>query len=186
MEEQWVVYRCKLKEVWLEHPEWSRRVLAEAVGRSKAWVKKWLHRIRSTTPEDQEVLNGHSHVRKRPPARVAPEVVNRILKIRDGSPLKLGRTPGPLTILYYLNRDPTLTNAGWVIPRSTRTIWKILHAHHRIVRLGHRLHEPEERPAPGVEWGMDFHDVCSVPADPKGKQQHVVEVLPKDIGTMST
>ena len=25
MEEQWVVDRCKLREVWLEHPEWSER-----------------------------------------------------------------------------------------------------------------------------------------------------------------
>jgi hypothetical protein len=30
---------------------------------------------------------------------------------------------------------------------------------------------------PGVEWGMDFHDVSTVPADPGGKQQHVVEIL---------
>jgi len=53
MEEQWVVDRCKLREVWLEHPEWNRRLLAEAVGYSKSWVKKWLHRIRSTTPEEE-------------------------------------------------------------------------------------------------------------------------------------
>ena len=64
-----------------------------------------------------------------------------------------------------------------MIPRSTRTIWKILDDHHRIVRPGPQLHEPEERPEPGVEWGMDFHDVSSVPADPQGKRQHVVEIL---------
>lgn len=177
MEEQWVVDRCKLRAVWLEHPEWSRRVLAEAVGRSKAWVKKWLRRIRSTTLEGREILQGQARVRKRPPPRVAPEVVSRILAIRDEPPPQLGRTPGPLTILYYLNQDQALTQAGWVIPRSTRTIWKILNDHHRIVRPGARQHEPEERPAPGVEWGMDFHDVSSVPAEPGGKQQHVVEVL---------
>jgi len=28
-----------------------------------------------------------------------------------------------------------------------------------------------------MEWGMDFHDVSTVPADPLGKQQHVVEIL---------
>ena len=37
--------------------------------------------------------------------------------------------------------------------------------------------EPEERPAPRVEWGLDFHDVSTVPSDPDGKQQHVVEIL---------
>ena len=85
MEEPWVVDRCQLRAVWLEHPEWSRRTLAEAVGRSKAWVKKWLRRIRSTTLEDREILQGHSRVRQRPPPRVAPAVVSRILEIRDPS-----------------------------------------------------------------------------------------------------
>lgn len=177
MEEQYIVDRSKLRAVWLEHPEWSQRILAETLGRSKAWVKKWIRRIRSTTLEDREVLHGHSRARQRPPPRVAPEVVSRILAIRDAPPPKLGRTPGPLTILYYLNRDPALTQAGWAIPRSTRTIWKILNDHHRIVRPGPRQHEPEERPEPGGEWGMDFHDVSSVPAEPQGKQQHVVEIL---------
>lgn len=177
MEEQWVVDRCKLRAVWLDHPEWSRRVLAEAVGRSKSWVKKWLHRIRNTTLEDREILNGHSRTRKRPPPCVAPKVVSRILEIRDDPPPQLGRTPGPLTILYYLNQDQALTQAGWAIPRSTRTIWKILNDHQRIVHPGTRQPEPEERPEPGLEWGMDFQEVSSVPADPQGKRQHGVEIL---------
>lgn len=40
MEEQWIVDRGKLREVWLDHPEWSKSQMAKAVGRSKAWVKK--------------------------------------------------------------------------------------------------------------------------------------------------
>jgi len=63
------------------------------------------------------------------------------------------------------------------VPRSTQTIWKILDQYHRIARPGRREHEPLERPEPGVEWGMDFHDVSTVPADPQGKKQHVVEIL---------
>ena len=177
MEEQWVVDRCKLREVWLEHPEWSKGELAQAVGRSKSWVKKWLKRIRGSTLEDREVLKGHSCARKRPPAQVAAEVVNRILDLRDHPPQKLGRTPGPLTILYYLKQDKSLVQAGLLLPRSTRTIWIILDRYHRIPRPRPREHEAEERPEPGVEWGMDFHDVGSVPADPEGKHQHVVEIL---------
>ena len=177
MEEQWVVDRCKLREVWLEHPEWSKRLLAEAAGRSKSWVKKWMKRIRSSTLEDREVLNGQSRARKRPPPEWAEEVVTRILEIRDHPPGKLGRTPGPLTILYYLRQDKALADAGAVLPRSTRTIWKILHRYHRLERPAAQEGEAEERPEPGVEWGMDFHDVSTVPADPEGKQQHVVEIL---------
>jgi hypothetical protein len=177
MEEEWLVSRSKLRGVWLEHPEWSRQKMADVVGRSKSWVKKWLRRIHSAPLEDQEILNGRSRVRKRLPPRLAPVVVNKILSIRDHPPQQLGRTPGPLTILYYLNKDQTLKDTGARLPSSTRTIWQILHEHQRIHHPLSSIPEPEERPAPGVEWGLDFHDVSTVPADPEGKQQHVVEIL---------
>lgn len=177
MEEQWVVDRSHLRAVWLEHPDWSKQQLAEALGHSKFWVKKWLKRIRKAPLEDQEVLQAHSHARKRPPPQTAPEVVRRILEIRDEPPPKLGRVPGPVTIRYYLQKDRALQEAGYELPRSTRTIWKILDQHQRIPRPGPRAHEPLERPEPGMEWGMDFHDVSTVPSDPLGKQQHVVEIL---------
>lgn len=177
MEEQWIVDRSRLREVWLDHPEWSKRQLAKAVGRSKAWVKKWLKRIRSRPLEDQEILQGESRARKRPPSGWSEKVVNQILEIRDHPPEKLGRIPGPLAILYYLHQDQNLNQAGLLIPHSTRTIWKILDQQHRILRPSPHLLDPEERPEPGVEWGMDFHDVSTVPADPEGKQQHVVEIL---------
>lgn len=177
MEEQWVVDRCKLRAVWLEHPEWSKRQLAEKVGRSKAWVKKWLTRIRSCPLEDQEVIRGQSHARKRPPPAWPKTVVDRILEIRDDPPKKLGRTPGPRTILYYLNKDADLKESGVRFPRSTRTIWKVLDRNHRILRPPAPQHDPEERPEPGVEWGMDFHDVSCVPPEPEGKQRHVVEIF---------
>ena len=40
MEEQWIVDHSRLRAVGLEQPEWSKRQLAEAIGHSKAWVKK--------------------------------------------------------------------------------------------------------------------------------------------------
>lgn len=67
MEEQWIVDRSRLRAVWLEHPEWSKRQLAEVIGHSKAWVKKWLKRIRSCPLEDQDILRGESRARRRPP-----------------------------------------------------------------------------------------------------------------------
>jgi len=177
MEEQYYIDRHKLREIWLEHPEWSKRKLAESVGRSKSWVKKWLHRIRSTTLENQEVLKGKSRARKCQSAKIAQKVVERILDLRDQPPENLKRTPGPLAILYYLKQDETLKSCRAVLPHSTRTVWEILDGHHRILHRNSREHDPEERPAPGVEWGMDFKDVTSVPAEPLGKQKHVVEIL---------
>lgn len=176
-EEEWVVSRSKLREVWLEHPEWSHQEMADELGCSKSWVKNWIKRIRSAPLESQEVLQGKSRIPKHPPPSMDPKIVEKILEIRDHPPQQLGRTPGPFTILYYLNKDPALKEAGCKLPRSTRTIWKVLTKHHRIYHPLQGVAEPEERPQPGVEWGMDFHDVSTVPAEPEGKQLHMVEIL---------
>jgi hypothetical protein len=70
------------------------------------------------------------------------------------------------------------------LPRSTRTIWKILHQHGRIAPTLHRRHQPLERPAPMTAWQIDFKDASTVPANPESKQQHVVEILNVvDMGT---
>jgi len=79
--------------------------------------------------------------------------------------------------MYYLSKEQALIDKGAKLPSSTSTAWKILDKHHRIPRPLAPIAEPEERPAPGVEWGMDFHDVSTVPSEPEGKQQHVVEIL---------
>jgi hypothetical protein len=47
----------------------------------------------------------------------------------------------------------------------------------RIAKPLPRLSDPIERPKPMEHWQMDFKDASSVPADPDGKQQHVVETL---------
>jgi len=177
MEEEWVVKRCQLRQMWLDHPEWSRPKMADEIGCSKSWVKKWLRRIRSASLEDQQVMYGLSRTPKHPPPSFAPEVVNKILEIRDHPPHLLGRTPRPRAILYYLHRDQSFQESETRLPRSTRTVWKILTQYQRISHPVQSLTEPEERPAPGVEWGMDFHDVSTVPADPVGKKQHGVEIL---------
>ena len=143
------------------------------------WARKWLPRIRQAPLEDREVLNGHSRVPHKLPPSITEEVevVNKILDIRDHPPQQLGRVPGPLTIMYYLSKEQSLVEKGAKLPRSTSTVWKILDKHHKIPRPLPPIAEPEERPAPGVEWEMDFHDVSTVPAEPEGKQQHVVEIL---------
>lgn len=52
-----------------------------------------------------------------------------------------------------------------------------MHQYGRIGQPLHRVHVPVPRPLPLSSWQLDFKDVSTVPADPDGKQQHVVEVL---------
>lgn len=184
MEEQWVIDRAQLRELIAKHPDWTKRQLAEVIGRSISWVKKWRRRFREAAPDDDSVLYGLSRARHNPPPSIAEEVVERILEIRDNPPENLSRTPGPKTILYYLHRDEPLKASGVYLPRSTSTIWAILDRHDRIWRPPQVEHTSVERPEPMSSWQLDFKDISTVPPDPDGKQQHVVEVLNiVDVGT---
>jgi hypothetical protein len=177
MNAQLVAARSQLRQLDREHPEWTHRQLAEEIGYSRDWVRKWRKRLRAASPDDETVLWGQSCARKTPCAKVIPAVIERILEIRDHPPDNLQRVPGPKAILYYLQRDPAVAADGVYLPRSTRTIWKILDQHGRIYHPPIQEHEPVERPAPMQAWQIDFKDVSSVPPEPEGKAQHVVETL---------
>jgi hypothetical protein len=177
MEEQWYADRCRLRELLRSHPDWSHRQFAAELGRSRGWIKKWTRRLRDAEPADDTVLHGQSRARRHPPPARDPAVVARILEIRDHPPANLQRVPGPTAILYYLHRDAELAARGARLARSTRTIWRVLTQHGRIAGRRPRDHQPVDRPPPLAVWQVDFKDVSTVPADPDGKRQHVVEAF---------
>jgi Integrase core domain len=180
MEARCIADRSLLLTLWLQHPDWTNPTLAQATGRSLAWVKKWKARFR-TAPDPAEAIWGRSRVHG-PGTQWAPAVVERILQIRDEPPEQLHRTPGPCAILYYLPRSSQLE--GERLPRSTRTIWKILRAAGRIPEHRPCPHSPQERPAPLVELQLDFKDVVQVDSVVSSKQAHAVEVFDAvDVGT---
>lgn len=177
MEAQWIADRTMLRTLLRTHPTWTMHDFADAVGRSRSWTKKWVKRLRAASPDDTTVLHSRSRARKHPPPRLSTRVVERILEIRDQPPENLHRTPGPKAILYYLHHSQPADALPERLPRSTRTIWRILRQHGRIATPAQRQRKQLERPAPLTVWQLDFKDASTVPADPDGKQQHVVEVL---------
>jgi hypothetical protein len=184
MEAQWLADRTTVRTLLRTQPQWTVRDFAAAIGRSRGWVKQWRRRLRGSPLDDDTVLHGHSRARKHPPPPLDPRGIDRILAIRDQPPANLQRIPGPKTILDFLGQDPELQALGLRLPRSTRTLWQILRQYGRIAVPGERWHTPVDRPAPMTTWQLDFKDVSTVPADPDGKQQHVVDVLnPVDVGT---
>lgn len=184
MNAQWVVDRRRLRSLLDIRPDWTLQDFADAIGRSRSWVKKWRTRFTEAAPEDEAVLVGHSSARHTPPPRLSQLVIERILAIRDSPPDNLNRIPGPKAILYYLEQEATTTLQGERLPRSTRTIWRILRQHQRIVSPVRRAHQRVERPEPMQSWQLDFKDASTVAPEVEGKQQHVVEVLDAvDVGT---
>jgi transposase InsO family protein len=184
MEQQWIADRQHLRTLLAMRPDWTRQDLADATGRSLAWVKKWIKRLQGVAADDLTVLHSRSRARKTPPLPLSLLVIEHILDIRDHPPQGLGRIPGPKAILYYLNQEATTTLAAERLPRSTRTIWRVLRQHQRIVLSPTRKRRPTEPAEPMTQWQLDFKDASTVAPDPEGKQQHVVEVLDTvDTGT---
>ncbi len=85
-QEQWVADRATLQRLLQRHPEWTQQELADWIGRSVGWVKKWVKRLREAPPGDTLVLFGKSLGRKTPYPQIDPEVEERILAIRDAPP----------------------------------------------------------------------------------------------------
>ncbi len=186
MEVEWIADRAALRSLAQQHPEWTQRELADAVGRSLSWIKKWLKRLREAPPDDLHVLLSHSRAHHAPYPQVHPRIIQRIVEMREQPPENLHRTPGPRAILYYLHRDKELQAHNQPLPRSTRTVWRILRKCGCILDAPHRSRRPQERPEPMEEIQLDFKDATSVPPDPDGKQLHVVEILNfVDAGTSS-
>ena len=102
MEERFYADRAHLRQLLHQYPHWTKRQFAEATARSISWVKKWKKRLRETSPDDESVLHGLSRRPHKTPEPIHPQVVARILHIRDHPPHNLQRTPGPKAIIYYL------------------------------------------------------------------------------------
>jgi hypothetical protein len=175
MEAVYYAARGNLRRLMRLHPQWTHQQYAQTVGMSRGWVKKWKKRLQEAEPEDEQVLHSRSRARTQPPERISQSVIDRILQMRDEPPEGLRRTPGPKALLYYLPRDEQVQ--GERLPRSSRTIYRILREAGRISQRQPHVQEPLERPAPMSQWQFDFKDASTVPADPFGKRQHVVEVL---------
>jgi transposase InsO family protein len=179
MEVDWVCKRAHLRHLLQLHSDWSQQQLADAVGCSKSTVSRWKRRFAEDDPRSVSILFSRSRAPHHHPARVAQEVVERIIEMRLSPPDHLKRTPGPKALLYYLPRDETLRQRGFRLPRSTRTIWKILDEAGLIERAQPVQHSP--LPVQGLleEVQVDFKDVTTVlpdPTAPSGKRQHLIEV----------
>ena len=155
MEEEWMRDRAHLRELLLHHPDWGQQDYAQAVGRSISWVKKWRKRLREADPHDVQVLLSRSRAHHTPYPSWDPRVEERIVEMRLSPPEQLKRVPGPRALLYYLPRDPQLQALQVPLPRSSRTVCKILHKHGCILERPMSKKQSLEPRAPLEEIQMD-------------------------------
>lgn len=178
METQWQADRAALRDLLHTRPDLSLKAMAHHLNRSYSWVKDWAKRLAAAPPDDLKVLCSRSRARHTSYQEWDPLVLRRLEHLRLFPPEGLQRTPGPRALLYYLPRDVDLQQQGYRLPRSTKTVWKLLKRLGLIAEKLVIVHKEEPLREPLEEIQVDFKDP-GIPADPsgEGKKQHVVEVM---------
>jgi hypothetical protein len=100
-QEHWIADRAMLQRLLQLHPEWTQQELADWIGRSKGWVKKWVKRLREAPPgvQPQLVVDNLISLCKRISGSIfhhdAVQAGHRILE--EGSIRRLLRAPSPFS-----------------------------------------------------------------------------------------
>ncbi len=125
--EEWMRDRALLRDLLQKTPHASPRELAQATGRGVELGQKMAQAAAGRRcPRSRALVLSFASA----PCALLPA------STRASNPASwkcvclrkthLGRTPGPRALLSYLPRDPVLQAAGVRLPRSSRTVWKLL------------------------------------------------------------
>lgn len=179
MEAEWMAKRTQLRDLLQTRPDLTLKEKASYLGCSYGWAKKWKRRLAQAPSEDQESVRSQSRRNHVMPYPWDPLVERRIEQMRLVPPKGLRRIPGPVALLAFFPDDQELIAKGCRLPKSSRTVWKILDRLGLITRAPKPRHEPLPLAAPLEEVQMDFQDATTVERDwgVEGKLQHLVEVL---------
>src|SRR6266700_5561131 len=118
-----------------------------------------------------------AHVPITPPIHKSIHVSSRGLKRFANTRLRTSnghRGPEPTSTICTGIRRGLAQSCPFRVPHVP--VFRILRQHGCILDRPDRHHRPQDRPLPMEEIQLDFNDATSVPPDPEGKQQHVVEI----------
>jgi hypothetical protein len=174
-----IAKRAALRWLAQQHPEWTHQDLAETLSMSRSWVSKWRKLLRQADLADVMALHSRSRARHTPSASIAsqPAVVERILEIRVAPPenaarASQGRKRSCTTSTAILRSNTPVYVCRTRRRRSGRSCAR------RAVsgRIVGTSPSPWSFVRKAEEVQFDLKDGSQVPADPDGKQLHVVEI----------
>ena len=126
METEWVLARIELYRLMREHPLWSIARLAEELGYSLSWVKKWHRRFREGGTATLALFCSRSRAPHHRHSPITPLVREVVLGLRDS-----------LKTVYPRG---SVLNQSSITDSATRI----------------REHQPIVRPEPMSVWALDF------------------------------
>jgi len=151
--------RMRLHRQMREHPSWSPAQLAEAVGRSARWGRKWVKRLREEEAPSFKMYRSQSRAPKRRPRQTEEPVKDAICTLRERLSEEYHRPAGARLIAHALQKETALRENHAFIPTSSRTINNILRERGYLHDVPKREHIPLNLCAPMEEWEMDFCEI---------------------------
>lgn len=151
-----IYHRMQLQQLLKEHPDWTNKQLAKATGFSIAWVRKWRPICSQETTQLKD-FTSKSRAPKRIPNKTSQEAIKYVIDLREELSRKYNRPAGPDLIAHELKERQATTKIR--LPRSSKTVWRILSANGLIAKKSKRVTEPIDLPAPMEEWEIDFGEV---------------------------
>ena len=157
LETQRIIARIQLYELLRQHPDQSNRTYAGQLNRSEKWVRKWRARFKAHPPQTLADFFSESRTPHSCPQAIAPCVQDAVAELRETLSVQYNRPAGAALIHVELKQRPDL--ASYRLPKSRRTITKILRERGYIVSPRKRVRHPLPLTAPMEEWEMDFCEV---------------------------
>lgn len=158
-ESQWIYDRMKLYDLQRVQPAWGSKQLAEAVGRSERWVRKWLRRFQEVETISFQMFRSRSCAPKSRPRQIAERVKEVICELRETLSERYHRPAGATLIRHYLEQHPQCQQAKLRLPTSSRTITKVLRERGYLQTPRKANHIPLDLCEPMEEWEMDFCEI---------------------------
>lgn len=158
-ESQWIYNRMSLHHLLETHPDWSAQQVAAEMKKSERWVRKWRRRFKMVTEPHFSMYQSQSRAPKTRQRETPREVKEVIGELRERLSEKYHRKASASLIGEYLHQNKGLKEAGYFVPKSSRTINKILREMGYIVAKRKREHLPLALCAPMEEWEMDFCEI---------------------------
>lgn len=158
-ESQQIYDRMSLHHLSVKQPDWKAPQLAESIGRSERWARKWLKRFKQVEKHHFGMYVSQSRAPKSRQHETTKEVKDVICELRESLSEQYHRAAGASLIRHYLQQDKRLKELDVFIPSSTRTISKILRERGYIQSPKKRERQPLVLCAPMEEWEMDFCEI---------------------------
>ena len=175
METEWRIARAQLRELLSETPQASHRQLADALGYSIGWVRKWRPQLMTSHPDDETILNSQAHRPKRIIQKVSPALEDHIIALRFNLSEQYHRKVGSRTIAAYLKRERLQDET--VVTLSSTSIWRILRRRQMILVPEPPDKQPLVRPDPGQCWEIDFCTIARHSPEAPDKKENALEVF---------